>query len=290
MKDRHFTIAFYLLFTIVALFIFTACDDNVKEKTLTPDRDAAETLAGALAYNTGGMVDQISDLCELLVADTSSVEKHFSSKYPSRLYIMNKVYNEITGEWTITLERSRGDDTETPFSHIHRIYTLKYLDIDGNPQKFYVTENDTARTVNFRIKHGSGTFRTRRINQQLDSLSGYWVVSNAHSQTISISGNYYRAAQDTITGWNRIRHCNHVMSMNFTDMTAKRLVYTNFYRNVSGPLVGSFYATVTFTSGSPYNETTIQRMLNINLGNGRGNIVFGNNRFTADLYLGELID
>jgi hypothetical protein len=291
MKAKVFTNVCLILLSLIILLSFSACSEKEEEKVLTPDRDAAETISAALAIHPSGALDQLNDLCEILdVSDTSKVETYFTQKYASRSVTVNKTYDEFTGYWTITVEKVRGDSLSIPFAHSKRIYKMQFLNANGAFQRHYITELDTARTVHFDIKHGEGTFKTRRITQELDSLSGSWIVTNAHKPMVTINGTYYKEATDTIRGWSRVRTSDHELELTFTNIVAPRGYSTSFYHAVSGTITGTFDALVTFISGTAYSETTIHRDINITLGSGRGIINTGTKQFTADLYLGELID
>ncbi len=290
MNAKRYLIIICLIFSLVLFFVITSCAEKDNEEKLTPDRDAGETIAGAMALSTGGAIDQMADLCEFLVYDSTEVDKVIMSHYNTRDYQMHKTYNEALGQWNITVERTRGIVGVIPYAHTTRNYILKYLDADGNPQHYYVTDSDTARTVNFRIMHGTGQFMTRRISHDLDSLGASWTITNANQEMVTINGGYHRAATDTIRGWNRIRASNHQLELNFEDVVAPRGPHQLFYQAVSGHVTGTFDAVVTFMSGTAYNETTIHRDIDIVFGNGRGDVTVGSKHYTADLYLGELID
>jgi hypothetical protein len=290
MKIKNFLTICLLIATVTVFLCLTACTDKKTEKTLTPDRDVAETTAGAVSFNTGGVVDQLSDLCEFLVADTTKFSEVLLKDSSEKWESINKTYNYETGYWTINLERVRGDTLTIPNAHLFRKYTLRFLNVAGNPQKYYVTDADTARTVNFSIKRGWGEFKTRRISQVLDSLTADWTVTDANLPLVTINGTYYRAAVDTISGFNKVRTSDHWLELNFNDIEVPRGHQTNFYLAVSGSLTGLFHADITFSSGTAYSETTIDRNINVVFGQGRGNIALGTTSFKADLSTGELIN
>jgi len=290
MKFKRLLTICLLVTTVMVFLCLTACTEKSTTKTLTPDRDVAETTAGAIAQSTGGAVDQISDMCNFLVADTTKFSevllKNSSEKWDS----INKTYNDETGFWSINLERVLGDSLSVPYAHFYRKYTLQFCNVLGTPQKYYVTDSDTASTVYFNVKSGSGVFKTRRIHQQLDSLTAAWTISDANLPLVTVSGTYYRAAVDTISGFNKVRTSDNWLELSFTDIVAPRGHHTNFYSAVSGSISGLFHADITFTSGTAYNETTIDRNINIILGSGRGDITLGTNHFKADLSTGELVN
>ncbi len=295
MKNKSL-ITFCIIITTIALLLFlTACTEKKTEKTLTPDRDVAESMAGAVSVSTGGALDQISDLCEFLDVsdvyhDTTNVERVLLKNFPPKSVTINKTYDEDNGIWTINIEKIRGDSLSIPFAHLYRKYTLQFKNAQGIPQRHYITESDTATTVNFSIKQGHGRHVTRRISQQLDSLMADWTVTDANKSLVTINGTYYRAAVDTITGFNRTRTSDHSLELTFHDIVAPRGIHPNLYSAVSGSLTGTFNAVVTFTSGTAYNETTIHRDINIVFGTGRGDITIGSKHYKADLYSGELLD
>jgi hypothetical protein len=268
------------------MFLFISACEEKKDKPLVPDRDVAESLAGALAVNPGGLMDQIIDLCEFLIPERNAMPGPDGSRYVT----MNKTYNESTQLWTITFEKVRGEEGIPGYAHIRRTYLLQYRDVADNPQKFYVTETDTARTVVFRAIHGEGNFQTRRINSELDSLSCNWLVTNANEEYVSITGEFYRAAEDTISGWNKLRLSENAILLSLNDFQVLRSVSANAYQYSSGAISGSLSAEITFLEGSPYSETSLSRVFQVDIINGRGEINLGNYNFTADLAAGELID
>lgn len=292
MKRKYFlTISLHLTLMLLLLLV-TACDDKKTEKKLTADRDVAETTAGAISYSTGGAIDQIADLCELLdLRDTTKVEQVILKDYPSRSVTVNKTYNEEQGFWTINVEKIRGDSLSIPYAHIYRKYTLKFLNEAGEAQRHYITEADTARTVKFAIKSGSGEFETRRISQQLDTLFSDWTITDANEPIVTINGTYYRAAVDKITGFNKERTSDHWLDLEFHDIHAPRGMQSNFYAAISGLISGHFHADITFQSAAAYTETSIDRNIEILLGGGNGQITWHTTaHYDADLYTGEVLD
>lgn len=291
MKQRFFLSVCMIMLIISSFFFLMACSEEKSEQKLVPDRDVAETLAGAISYNTGGAIDQISDLCEFLdVNDTTKVEQVILKNFSPKSVSINRTYDSLNGFWTINVEKIRGDSLSAPFAHILRKYTLQFLNVNNIPQRNYVTAADTARTVLFSIKRGYGKHLTRRISQQLDSLSGAWTVTNAHLPEVTINGTYYRAATDTIRGFNRLRNSDHQLELNFNNIVAPRGVHPNIYQAVSGSLSGTFDAVITFISGTAYNETVIHRDFNVIFGDGNGSIILGSKHYWANLYSGELQD
>jgi hypothetical protein len=286
-KIRQGMVTCSLIFISVLFLALTACAKDETNEVLTPDRDAAESIAGALAVGTAGVVDQVADLCGFLT-ENRQVDKYLQKKFPSRFYTMFKSYDNDLQEWTISIDKSRGDSLYYPYYNVHRTYTLQYLNSDNEPQKYYVTDSDTAYSAIFKLTAASGIFLTRRISHQLDSLNCNWTVTNANLNDVTINGDYYRAAVDTISGWSRLRTSQNLLQLDLADVVAPRGSDPYLYQAVSGSISGSFDAFITFISGSAYSETTLHRDLDITLDDGTGHIYIGDNHFRADLSLGEL--
>jgi hypothetical protein len=285
MMAKRFPAIYCLLVSLILLFCALSCE-KTKTDSLTPDRDLAETLASALAVNTGGIMDQITDLCDFLAPPRGDMPANGGSRYVT----MNKTYNESTQEWTITYEKVRGVPDTPGYAHIHRIYLLKYMNELGDGQRLYVTDGDTARIVTFKAVSGYGDHITRRICNRLDSLNFNWTVTNANHQYVNLTGMCYRAGADTISGWNKLRVSNHNITLNFDAFQVRRAQYTNTYQYHSGSMSGNINAVITFITGSPYSETTLTRDVQIMIGNGRGDILLGSKAYSVDLAAGETLD
>ncbi len=289
MKRKHRPGLLFPVFFCLIFLILTACSEKDSNELL-PERDAGESLAGTLAINTGGLMDQISDLCEFLVDDTTKFAQSLSGKYPARYFTMHKTYDTDLKLWTITIEKSRGSMTDLPYAEIARTFTLQYKNQANEPQKWYVTQGDTARIVKFKIQHGNCHYYTRRIAHQLDSLSCDWTVFSANQPNVVINGTYYKAGVDTISGWNRIRNSHHVMNMYLNGLVAPRGFHSNLYASVSGSVTGTYHGQVQFTYGNGYGETNVNRDIELLIGGGTAAVSVGNKEYTADLFRGELLD
>lgn len=290
MKTKHLPGLLFPVFFCLVFLLLSACSEKDSENELIPERDAGESLAGTFAINTGGVLDQISDLCEFLVDDTTKVAQALSGKYPSRYYSMHKTYDNDLKLWTITINKSRGSLTDLPYAEIERTFTLQYKNLANEPQKWYVTEGDTAHTVKFKIRQGYCHYYTRRIAHNLDSLACDWTISSANQPNVVINGTYYKAGVDTISGWNRIRNSHHVMNMYLNGLVAPRGYHANLYAAVSGSVTGSYQSQVQFTYGNGYGETNVNRDFELLIGGGRADIEVGTKDYTADLFIGELLD
>jgi len=289
MKTKKILIRFGVILSVLSFLCLAACgdNDNVSTPTTTPtaDRDAAEAIASDIAYETGGTVDQIADVCMFANADGMT---KMSSKYPDRSFVIQKTYNTVTGVWTIHIERERGIAETIPYAYFSRDYTLQYLNASGIAQQHYVAGADTATTILFNVIQGNGRHITRRLSQQLNQLTAHWTVTNANQDIVTINGDYNRAAIDTLSYWNRKRISDHALQLNIQDLTVPRGENVNVANTLSGHITGHFHADITFIQGTAYNEGVVDRDIDITIGSGQGNIVINGLTYRSDISSGEL--
>ncbi len=276
---------------LTALFL-SACNKDsgtdpgatLSEQT-TPSADAAESVASAVGEDDGGVTDQVGDLMNMASTDGfSSLAK--SSEFEN----VEAEYDSINGIWTITIVRERGNPNGIPYAFISRVYTVQFLNAAGQPQKRWITDSDTARTINFDIVSGSGRHKTHRLSQQLKNLEGSFVASNANLPNLTVNGTYTRSAADTITTRNAVRTNDHTLELQIIDLVGPRGSRRDLSRKISGTITGTYTATVTFTKGDLYRETNIERNINIVIGGGRAAIDVSGETFTGDVQTGEIID
>jgi len=273
----------------VLLIALTACGENTTEVSDSPTiaKDAAETIAASLAYDTGGTIDQLIDLNTFATADGFDGMK---DKYPSTYFTIDRTYDPVEGQWSIHIERERGINGQIPYAFVSRDYLLQYLNVDNLPQQHYVTSSDTARTINFQVVQGQGRHQTRRLSQQLNQLNANWTLTNAHQDIVTVNGTYYRAAVDTIRTFMRVRTSDHNLQLNIADLTLPRGSAPALVNAITGTITGHFHADITFTSGTSYTENVIDRDINIVIGSGRATIGLGGESYQGDLITGELLD
>ncbi len=270
--------------SILALFILSACGESTTESEFGANYDGAQSIGTSISYNTGGAVDQMADLSALLVNDSKSALQKLN---PDKGIVMT--YNLNTGYWNILLTRERGIAESHPYANIVRNYALQYRNETGDFQKYYITNNDTARTVIFNIVSGSGEHITRNVHQSLDALSGAWVVTKANTDSVTVNGTYNRQAHDTITGYNSTRVSVNTLALEFDNIILPRGYTPYYYSAVSGTITGTFDATITFTSGDSYTERVVHRDINVSLGEGLAKIDLGARIFKTNLLSGEFV-
>lgn len=289
MKQISFARFSALCCGIALILILAACGDKNTNLNDTPTitKDAAESIAGDIAYSTGGTIDQLMDLSSFATA--GGLDK-LEAKYPDDYFDFQRIYDPVAGVWTIHIERERGTAGQVPYAFVSRDYILQYLNAAGQPQQYYIVNADTARTIVFQVVLGEGRHVTRRLSQQLNDLHADWMVTNANQSVVTVNGTYYRAAVDTIRTVNRLRASDHNLQLNIIDVTLPRGSAPSLVNAISGHITGHFHADITFISGTSYNEHTIDRDIDILIGSGKADIGIGTNTYQADLLTGELLE
>lgn len=289
-QSANIRISFVILL-IASLFLMVGCNKDTVEPdldvpTLSADADAAESLASTVGEDNGGLTDQAGDLMSLATNDGfNQLGKTDDSESITR------EYDEDAGLWTVTLSRERGNPDDGRYALVERIYTVQFLNEDGQPQQFWNTDGDTARTIKFDIVEGVGRHITRRLSQQLTGLSGSFIATNTHTDLVTINGNYFRSAVDTVTTQNAVRTLDHSIDLTVTDLVGPRGSRRDLSQKISGTISGTYAAFATFTSGNGgYREREINRTFTINIGNGEAQIQVGGENYRSDIQSGELSD
>ncbi len=283
---------------IVGLFIsasfIAGCkssSNTVTNPTTTQDpqatSDAATSLGGSIAINTGGALDQVQDLL-----NTPTIGGLLNKSVPSEInspQIVTATYDSSTGWWTVNVDRTRTGVLS--YTHYTRVYMHQFLDKNGVFHKRYIDLGDTAYSVNHHIVSGTGVFYNPWLSHKLNSLSCEWVATNTNTDTVTINTTspYSRAAVDTVFGaGGGVRTLDHSITLNFINVKGPRGTGLDWYLKTSGTITGHYHATVTFTKGTAYNEHTIDRDFIITLGGPTIIIVIGGTTFHADVLTGAI--
>lgn len=283
------TVVTILLALVFSVFVGcnkdAATEPDISSGEITPSSDAAESVASAVGENTGGMVDQVGDV--LNAASTTGFQGLAKTDGSESV---EAEYDPVTGIWTVVIERERGNPNGQYYAYIERTYTFQFLNAEGNPQKFWITNGDTAHTILFEIVSGDGHHKTPRLSHELKALSGSFVATNTHTDQVTINGTYMRAATDTVTTRNAERTLDYTLELQIIDLTGPRGSRHDLSKKVSGQITGTYTAFVTFTRGDHYREQTIERNINIILGGGEATVDVNGEKFKADVATGEVID
>jgi len=282
------------VFILISASLIGGCkksDNTVTSPTTTEDptatSDAATSLGGAMAINNGGALDQVQDLL-----NTPTAGGILSKSIPSEqngIQTVTTSYDSLTGWWTTNIDRTR--QGVTWYSHYTRVYMHQFLDKNGAFQKKYITAGDTAYSVNHHIVSGTGVFNNLWLSHKLNSLSCVWAATQTNTDTVTIntSSPYTRSAVDTVTGAaGGVRTLDHTITLNFINVKGPRGSGLDWYLKTSGTITGHYHANVTFTKGTKYSESTIDRDFTITLGGSTIKIVIGGTTFHSDALTGAI--
>lgn len=283
--------------TFSTLLFFTGvfiagCDKNTTEPEDSSIlyEDAAESISAAMGDESGGAMESVADIYSVAggvplgsgLAKSSGEESVMTVAGPP-------VYNDSTGWWSVTIDRSRSGVYVN--ASVQRVYQYQFQK-NGVVQQNRITGTDTANTLKFKIVSGSGFFRNPRVHHNLTMLKGGWTATKIDKDTVVLNSDttFVRSGVDSIITRNMIRTFTHTTTMEFSDVKALRYKPSmmnwrnNFSQAVSGTINGTYNATITFQRGSAYKERTVSKTFIINLGAGAGSLTInGGGKFTMDL-------
>lgn len=283
----------FIIFAALSFLISCNEDNGVSPSDntlLSTTEDAAEAIASDIAKETGGVTDQMDYLSELASVDgmqnpSLSLAK---SSGTDQITSYDTVYNDDTGKWTITINYTRQIPERDFFAEFYRVYSVQFL-YNGMPQKYYITNSDTAETINFDIVEGIGNIQSPRLTHKLKTLSGSWVATNANEKFMGVAGTYSRAAVDTFSTRNAVR----TLDYSFTTTFAGIMVPTNNSGEVTtlitGGISGNFKADISITKGEQYFEESVERTFAIVFAISVFEININDDIYNADTQTGELI-
>lgn len=277
----------WILFTLAAL-VWTGCEkstDPVDEAAL--DEDVATAVAGAVGEDGGGAADQINDAGSLATPSglPSSARLGDVGYAVDGAGAIDTSYDAATGWWTAKVTRNRMSGGGVYVSFVYREYQYQFLNASGVAQRRYIVAGDTARTINFKILRGLGYHRTPRRVHRLDSLSGTWVVTNAHRPTITITGStdtYFRHGIDTLE--TRAATRTHDNTLRITNLQVTRT--RGIAPSVSGTISGTYAATITFLRGEVYRERSVTRDFTVTYTGDEASVGVGRRNFRFDRQFG----
>ena len=273
---------------LAALLGFAGCDSSVDDAAeLSVTSDVAESLAKLTAEDTGGLVDQVGDVMDLATAgDIQSQLEVTSAKFEH--HPVERSYNESTGTWTISVTHERGDPEGDRYMTLSKIYEVQFLNADGLPQKFFVTDGATAHAIGFVIVEGSGSLVTPRIDAFRENITGEWMATGVNTDVVTINGTYSRTGGHTITTLEAVRTLEYELALDVHDVMGPKGSRRDLSQKISGTISGTYDAFATFERGDAYREREISRSFTIEINNGEATIsvdghVFGSNVRTGDV-------
>lgn len=245
-----------------------------------------------MASESGGLLDQLNDV--FAAADAPMLGeggRHGGGMGPMGPGLpgtREAVYDEEDGRWTITIDRERGAPDGPYYATFQRVYTVQFLNPDGQPQQWYDTDGTLASTIHFVIVSGSGTHQTPHSEHMLSSLTGDFVGTNTDTDLITVNGTYARAGSGRVFTRGAERTIDYTMDVTLNDVVGPRGVRQNPCEAVSGTIEGTYHADITFTRGNLYEERTIDRDIFIELADCDGRLHVGGDRYEFNLRNGNL--
>ena len=279
------TLSLLSILTIGILFMGCS-EENTLEPTpssgLSASSDAAESVAGALGERSGGVMDYVGDIVAL--SSPLGLSKSTADFVDSR----EASYDEMTGTWTVILQRQRGTEDELPYGIWDRLFTYQFINEAGEPQMFFITQGDTARSIKFEILEGDGYFANERLSHDLTFIEASLTATDTHTDMVTVNGTYKRAAIDTITTERFTRISDHTLELNIVDLKGPKGSRRDLSQKVSGTVNGTFHADVTFDGERGYAEREINRTIEIVIGSGEADIKVAGETFNSDVENGTL--
>ena len=206
------------------------------------NEDIAISVANLICEESGGTLDQIGDILEIISTD---IQNPPSKTDPAAGVITREaVYDSVLQIWTIHVEKERGTPADSIYSKFSRTYTMQLYNAEGTPQQYWITDGDTASAFDVDIVDGTGVHYGPHISHQLTALDGSWHGTGADTPIITINGIFHRAALDSLFRPRGTRISDHAVSLTLTDVTGPRGSRINLTRKVSGTVTGQFTADV----------------------------------------------
>jgi hypothetical protein len=292
MKHYRLTI---LMAAALALLGLAACSSDdpatpAAADLATAEKDAAATIAADLSSDQGGLLDQLGDA--VLFAGGFDPALKFDREPPADCEgLRDAVYDSASGTWTITIDRERGDPEGVPYHAFSSVFTVRFLDADGDAQMHYLSEDSVAAsTIEYAILEGTGVHRTRRGERELLSLVASFVITDADSEFVTVNGTYARSAAANHVNPRFERTHESTLQLELIDVVAPRGAGRDLAQAVSGTVTGTYDALITVTRGDDYLEREIHREFTITLGDGECLMDMNHHRYRARLHDGELIE
>ena len=259
--------------------------DPVIPSATIDDADIAMSVATVITEDGGGVVDQLGDMSvQASNQGIQAISAGFGGMGSCR---HNATYDSLTQTWTIVIFRERGEPADSVYHLFERTHTLQFLNQAGTPQKFWITDGDTAMQIIFDIVSGSGEHKHPHRHHILKSIGGGWTADNVNTDMITVNGTYQRAALDTIFRQNGMRISDHTLDLTLTDVTGPRGSRRDLSQKVSGSITGTYHAFVTVIKSDTTFTNEITRDINIELGSGNASITVGGHRYRYNTGTGE---
>ncbi|MBN2415407.1 hypothetical protein JXO52_06180 [bacterium] len=280
-----------MLFLLPAA-LFIGCQNNATgpdtADSEVTDEDIAISVANLICEDSGGALDQIGDVLEMIGMGMQSPA--LKSDPAAGILVRTAEYDSVQQIWTISFTKERGTAGDSLYSLFSRTYSLQLFSRSGSPQQYWITEEDTARTFDVAIIAGTGLHHGPHFTHTLTAIDGSWQGSGADTPLITINGNIHRAAIDTIYRPLSMKISDHAVNLTLSDVTGPRGSRVGLTEKVSGTVSGQFTADVTVYRENMTITRHIVRDISVDLSAGRSRIKIGPQWFVVHPGSGEISD
>lgn len=242
--------AAWILAPVLALFLLTGCDStdsmNTDDVEVQPEA-TAEMIAVSIAESNGGTADD-------LIAGGSDFDSNLKSgKAVSRSFNRECKYSDADQLWNCDVRALR--ETNRTSATFERVVQVQFRDADGQPQRNYNVDGQTAASMTYTILSGNGSFTSPRTSNSHtipagDRSPSSWTFDDLGTGTLTINGSGSRATTGEMSGRRGERVRNAVITTQAQDVVLQRGEGIQ-----SGTLTGTYEADVTLT-GDNGNEVT----------------------------------
>lgn len=264
----------------------TACDTADLEDPATDLDDAAVVVAGALALDAGGVLEDAAAAAAFAGATGTA-----RTAGPDRPGCRgDRSYDEAAGLWTVAADCERASPDGRFSASFQRVSTYQFLGADGTPQQ----SPRGAAVLEADVLSGSSLFRSPHRTHALTSLTSDLTVTRLDADLVSVSGTYGRAATDTLRGARGERTVAYDLDLVLDDVQGPRGTARQWRQAVGGSISGTLVATITRTAAGGNTETrTVDRAFTVTFptdasGGRVAEIALGGRRYRADVTTGEV--
>lgn len=275
---------------IIGLFIMllSGCSKDESLDPIVTEEDYSAEIATSIAnlcseYN-GGVIDNAGDIFALASVD-DALAKNLNSELTNT---RTATYDSISKIWTVVVAKSWVSPDGAKTANFTRTYSYQFIDKNGEPQKRWLVQTDTAYSIVFHILSGNGNVEGPNMTHHLNSIQGSWTATHTNTDIVTINGSYQRSAIDSIYHTNGTRISDHTVNMNLNDVTGPRGSRRDLSQKISGTLNGNYVADITVIRPKVTIEKEIEKQITITIDNGVLNINVDVTHYNASATTGNV--
>lgn len=251
--------------------------------------DVAASVSTLISADTGGLIEQVGDVFDLATAGTISGQTAtLAAKHAGADSLIDRTYDETTGTWTLSFEREHISDDGLRTHTASRTYEVQFLDADGVPQQFFVTEGDTAHSITFAIVEGSGTLETPHLSATRSNITGAFTATGVNTDEVTVNGTYGRSGAHTLTTANAVRTLDYDLAVEVIDLVGPKGNRRDLSQKLSGTINGTYNGHATFERGDLYRERDIDRAVTITITDGEATITVNADTYAGNVQTGDV--